>query len=162
MRRTETRLKRLEKFREAQPRETRFQSERPRLTARPGERKGRRGAPSRLRRVSRLLSQAVAHDGDGKSPLAETIDMIQLEFRRLHMQFGGQAELAGLGLRFSPGGKSVTSDAQLLERILSNLVQNAIKHTTRGGVVVVARTTAETLNLEVWDTGCGIAPGSAV
>ncbi len=47
-------------------------------------------------------------------------------FRRLHMHFAGQAEAAGLSLRFKPGGKHVTSDPQLLERILSNLIQNAI------------------------------------
>ncbi len=77
-------------------------------------------------------------------------------FRRLHMHYAGQAEAAGLGLRFSPGGKSVTSDPQLLERILGNLIQNAIKYTEEGGVVVVARTTEDYLNLEVWDTGIGI------
>ncbi|MGM9485010.1 hybrid sensor histidine kinase/response regulator [Roseateles sp. NT4] len=78
-------------------------------------------------------------------------------FRRLQMQYGGQAELAGLGLRFSPGGKAVISDAQLLERILANLIQNAVRYTVKGGVVVVARTTRSHLNLEVWDTGCGIS-----
>ena len=67
-----------------------------------------------------------------------------------------QIRTQGLGLRFSPGGKSVTSDPQLLERILGNLIQNAIKYTEEGGVVVVARTTEESLNLEVWDTGIGI------
>jgi CheY-like chemotaxis protein len=59
-------------------------------------------------------------------------------FRRLHMHYGGQAELAGLGLRFSPGGAVGHSDPQLLERILGNLIQNAIKY-TNGGIVVVAR-----------------------
>jgi signal transduction histidine kinase len=77
-------------------------------------------------------------------------------FRRLHMHFAGQAELAGLGLRFSPGGKSVSSDPQLLERILGNLIQNAIKYTREGGIVVVARTTTTHINVEVWDTGVGI------
>jgi signal transduction histidine kinase len=77
-------------------------------------------------------------------------------FRRLHMQYAGQAEAAGLGLRFSPGGKSVSSDPQLLERILGNLVQNALKYTERGGVVVVARSTPTHTNLEVWDTGIGV------
>lgn len=77
-------------------------------------------------------------------------------FRRLHMQYGGQAELSGLSLRFSPGGKAVVSDAQLLERILGNLIQNALRYTAQGGVAVVARTTRSHLNLEVWDTGCGI------
>jgi len=77
-------------------------------------------------------------------------------FRRLHMHFAGQAEQAGLGLRFSPGGKLVTSDPQLLERILGNLIQNAIRYTEHGGIVVVARTTRAYFNVEVWDTGVGI------
>lgn len=78
-------------------------------------------------------------------------------FRRLHMQYSGQAEQAGLGLRFSPGGKSVSSDPQLLERILGNLIQNAIRYTEQGGIVVVARSTGTHVNVEVWDTGVGIS-----
>ncbi len=77
-------------------------------------------------------------------------------FRRLHMHFAGQAEGAGLHLRFKPGGKHVTSDPQLLERILSNLIQNAIKYTRDGGIVVVARDSGPNVNIEVWDTGIGI------
>lgn len=95
-------------------------------------------------------------DGGAVTPRPQTFPLRDV-FRRLHMQFGGQAELAGLALRFSPGGKSVTSDPQLLERIVGNLVQNAIRYTTTGGVVVVARNTATHLNVEVWDTGCGIS-----
>jgi signal transduction histidine kinase/CheY-like chemotaxis protein len=79
-------------------------------------------------------------------------------FRRLHMQYAGQAEARGLGLRFSPGGKSVTSDPQLLERILGNLLQNALRYTEGGGVVLVARSTRDHIHVEVWDTGIGIAP----
>ncbi|MGC3987158.1 MAG: hybrid sensor histidine kinase/response regulator [Pseudorhodoferax sp.] len=79
-------------------------------------------------------------------------------FRRLHMQYAGQAEARGLGLRFAPGGKSVTSDPQLLERILGNLLQNALRYTERGGVVLVARSTRSHIHVEVWDTGVGIAP----
>jgi signal transduction histidine kinase/CheY-like chemotaxis protein len=77
-------------------------------------------------------------------------------FRRLHMHFAGQAEGAGLHLRFKPGGKLVHSDPQLLERILSNLIQNAIKYTRDGGIVVVARTAGSRAHIEVWDTGVGI------
>lgn len=77
-------------------------------------------------------------------------------FRRLHMHFAGQAEQKGLGLRFSPGGKSISSDPQLLERVMGNLVQNAIKYTERGGIAVVARSTQTHLHLEIWDTGIGI------
>jgi signal transduction histidine kinase/CheY-like chemotaxis protein len=97
-------------------------------------------------------------DGGALVPRLQTFPLRDM-FRRLQMQYAGQAEFAGLGLRFSPGGKSVTSDPQLLERIVGNLVQNAIKYTTRGGIVVVARSTADAVNIEIWDTGCGIAAG---
>lgn len=78
-------------------------------------------------------------------------------FRRLHLHFAGQAEALGLDLRFKPGGKFVRSDPQLLERVLGNLIQNAIRHTQRGGIAVVARNRGDGVHLEVWDSGCGIA-----
>ena len=77
-------------------------------------------------------------------------------FRRLHMHCAGQAEEKGLSLRFNPGAKLVTSDPQLLERILANLVHNAIRYTQEGGVIAVARTRHNRTSLEVWDTGVGI------
>jgi signal transduction histidine kinase/CheY-like chemotaxis protein len=80
-------------------------------------------------------------------------------YRRLHMHCAGQAEERGLSLRFNAGGKLVTSDPQLLERILSNLVHNAIRYTEQGGVVVVTRARGKRTSIEVWDTGVGIAAG---
>jgi CheY-like chemotaxis protein len=96
-------------------------------------------------------------DAGTLAPAMQTFSLRDL-FRRLHMHYGGQAELAGLALRFSPGGRSVHSDPQMLERILSNLIQNSIKYTERGGIVVVARSTSDAVNVEVWDTGSGITP----
>jgi CheY-like chemotaxis protein/anti-sigma regulatory factor (Ser/Thr protein kinase) len=96
-------------------------------------------------------------DAGVMTPRLQTFPLRDM-FRRLHMHYAGQAELAGLGLRFSPGGKSVTSDPQLLERIVGNLIQNAIKYTERGGIVVVARSTERYVNIEIWDTGVGISP----
>lgn len=77
-------------------------------------------------------------------------------FRRLHMHCAGQAEELGLGLRFKPGGRIVTSDPQLLERVLANLIHNSIRYTKEGGIVVLARNRADCISLEVWDTGIGI------
>lgn len=77
-------------------------------------------------------------------------------FYRLHMHCAGAAEEKGLLLRFKPGGKLVTSDPLLLERILANLIHNAIRYTGHGGVSVVARTRHDRISLEVWDTGVGI------
>ena len=79
-------------------------------------------------------------------------------FRRLQMSFAGQAEEAGLQLRFRAGAKVVTSDPQLLERILANLVQNGLRYSRKGaGVLVGARRRRGGVSLEVWDAGIGIA-----
>ncbi|MEY4754069.1 MAG: hypothetical protein RJA44_1744 [Pseudomonadota bacterium] len=94
-------------------------------------------------------------DAGALEPHLQRVSLNEL-FRRLHLHYAGQAEAAGLGLRLSPGGKQVWSDPQLLERILGNLIQNAIKYSHRGGVVVVARSTRTHINLEVWDSGVGI------
>ncbi len=77
-------------------------------------------------------------------------------FRRLHMHFAGQAEARGLQLRFKPGGRVAVSDPQLLERVLANLVQNAIKYSKEGGIIVVARGRGTHMSIEVRDTGPGI------
>lgn len=50
------------------------------------------------------------------------------------------------------------TDPFLLERILRNLVDNAIKYTERGTVGVRAACDAQSVTLAVWDTGLGIAP----
>src|SRR5205085_11693235 len=41
-------------------------------------------------------------------------------------------------------------------RILFNLVSNAVRYTSQGGLVVGCRQRAETARFEVWDTGGGI------
>jgi two-component system, sensor histidine kinase len=79
-------------------------------------------------------------------------------FRRLYQQFGGDAEARDLALRFRATRRVVRSDPLLLERILANLVQNALRYTKRGGVLVAARRNARGVALEVWDTGLGIPP----
>ncbi|WP_448187808.1 ATP-binding protein [Azospirillum sp. sgz301742] len=50
------------------------------------------------------------------------------------------------------------SDPTLLGRMVRNLVENAIRYTERGGVVVDCHTTGNFLLIEVSDTGIGIAP----
>ena len=99
--------------------------------------------------VSKLDAQAI-------EPRPQAFALRDL-FRRLQMSFGGQAEAAGLQLRFKPGGKIVRSDPQLLERALANLIHNGLNHCRSGGVTVLARHWRGGVNIEVWDTGIGIA-----
>jgi signal transduction histidine kinase len=56
-----------------------------------------------------------------------------------------------------PGVDPVRADAQQIGRVLSNLVGNALRHTPRGGsVVLAARRTAAGVEVSVRDTGEGI------
>jgi signal transduction histidine kinase len=56
-----------------------------------------------------------------------------------------------------PGVDPVLVDTQQIERVLTNLVSNALRHTPAGGSVKVrASTTAEGVLVEVCDTGEGI------
>ena len=52
----------------------------------------------------------------------------------------------------------VRSDPLLLEKILRNLISNAIRYTERGRVLIGCRRRGATVSVEVWDTGIGIPP----
>ena len=75
---------------------------------------------------------------------------------RLRLELAPEAAEKNLRLRVRRSRAWVRSDPMLLERILRNLVSNAIRYTERGGVVVGARRRGATLSLEVWDSGVGI------
>ena len=67
------------------------------------------------------------------------------------------AQHKGLSLRVHACAGSIRGDAQLLERILRNLVGNALRYTEHGGVLLSARRQGDQMRLQVWDTGEGIA-----
>jgi signal transduction histidine kinase/CheY-like chemotaxis protein len=77
---------------------------------------------------------------------------------RLDVQYAHQAREKGLKLRIIPSKLAVVSDRVLLERILSNLVGNAIRYTEVGRVLVGCRRHGRMLRIMVADTGIGIAP----
>ena len=67
------------------------------------------------------------------------------------------AQHKGLSLRVHACAGSIRGDAQLLERILRNLLGNALRYTEHGGVLLSARRQGDQMRLQVWDTGEGIA-----
>lgn len=77
-------------------------------------------------------------------------------YARLKLHFEPQAFDKGLGLDFVGGRHAVRADPLLVERILRNLVSNAIRYTEDGGILVSCRQRGERLLLQVWDTGIGI------
>jgi CheY-like chemotaxis protein len=81
---------------------------------------------------------------------------IQRLFDRIETTFAGPAREKGLRLRVRPASAWVCSDFILLERILLNLVSNAVRYTSRGGVLVACRRRGGILRIEIYDTGRGI------
>jgi signal transduction histidine kinase/FixJ family two-component response regulator len=75
---------------------------------------------------------------------------------RLRATFAGTATAKGLTLRIVPSSAWVLTDPILLERVLLNLVSNAVRYTPRGRVIVGCRRRKDALDIEVWDTGPGI------
>ena len=71
--------------------------------------------------------------------------------------FAGAAREKKLSFRALPSDAWVRSDFILLQQIVFNLVQNALRYTRRGGVVVGCRKRGDQLRIEVWDSGIGIA-----
>jgi signal transduction histidine kinase len=76
--------------------------------------------------------------------------------KRIEMTFAAAAREKGLRLRVISSQAFIRSDFILLERILLNLVSNAIRYTVGGGVMVGCRRRGDTLRIEVWDSGIGI------
>ena len=78
--------------------------------------------------------------------------------RRVEFNYAPEAARKRLRLIVVPSGCTVRTDAALLERVLNNLVSNAIRYTERGKILVGCRRRSGAVELQVWDTGIGIAP----
>lgn len=77
-------------------------------------------------------------------------------FHALRRQFTLAARERGIELVFVDSRLALHSDPLLLERILTNLVANALRYTERGRVLVGCRRYGREVRIEVWDTGHGI------
>ncbi|MBV9906368.1 MAG: response regulator [Hyphomicrobiales bacterium] len=80
---------------------------------------------------------------------------IQPLLERVCRDYFAEAESKGLRLTWSRCSAVVRTDPFLLERILRNLVSNAVRYTDRGRIVAGCRR-GNRLRVELWDTGRGI------
>ncbi|MET1082294.1 MAG: ATP-binding protein [Burkholderiales bacterium] len=71
-------------------------------------------------------------------------------------EFRAEAREKGLELTVVGSRRFVHSDPVLLERILRNLISNAIRYTREGGVLLGCRWRRDRVRIEVRDTGPGI------
>lgn len=76
----------------------------------------------------------------------------------LSLQFELVAQAKSLSLRTRAQPITIWADPVVLRRMLGNLISNALRHTTQGGVLISLRQREGVLVFEVWDTGVGIAP----
>ena len=81
-------------------------------------------------------------------------------FARLRLHFEPVAFEKGLMLSFHGEQRVAMADPVLLERVLRNLVSNAIRYADDGGVLVSCRPRQGALLVQVWDTGIGISETS--
>lgn len=78
---------------------------------------------------------------------------------RLAIEFAPLARARGLTLSVQPCSVLVRSDPQLLERMLRNLLFNALRYTRDGRIAFGCRRRGDRLRIEVHDTGRGIDDG---
>ena len=85
-------------------------------------------------------------------------------FEQIRLAMLDAASDKGLRLRVRPTSAWVRSDPVLLQRILQNLVANAVRYTQQGSVLLACRPSGDgpdsgaRVRIEVWDSGIGIAP----
>ncbi|MCL6516028.1 ATP-binding protein [Alicyclobacillus sp.] len=111
-------------------------------------------------RMVRLTEDLLQLTGleSGEAPLRPVRVDIREWMDRAHRRFALQAQAQGVHLSTESSGRGfVVGDADLLDRLLDNLVSNALHYTPRGGAVrLCAECTGDRVCLTVADTGIGI------
>lgn len=67
-----------------------------------------------------------------------------------------EAEEKNIRLIYCPSSLTIFTDPILLERILRNIISNAVRYTDKGRILVGCRRHGTRLKIEVWDSGRGI------
>lgn len=78
---------------------------------------------------------------------------------RICLDYIKDAEAKGLNMTCIAGRAVGETDPVLLERVVRNLVANAVRYTKQGRILVGCRRRRGRIVIQVWDTGPGIAPG---
>lgn len=99
--------------------------------------------------MSRLDAGVVA-------PQLQCVDLGAL-LERLARDYAAPAQNKGLKFRTSLRRMAVRTDPALLERALRNLIENALRYTERGGILIGLRRRGDRVRIDVFDTGVGVA-----
>jgi len=96
-------------------------------------------------------------DANAVDVIFEPVQVSEL-FKTLMVDFMPAAQEKGLDIRFVNSSAYIESDGVQVERILRNLIMNALRYTDEGRVLVGCRRTHDQLSFCIYDTGVGIAP----
>ncbi|MFL6603108.1 MAG: ATP-binding protein [Steroidobacteraceae bacterium] len=118
----------------------------------------RRGGSRLLKLVNSLLEFSRIEAGRIEAAFEPT--NLGALTRDLASMFRSAFERAGVTLTIDcdPTPEPVYVDCDKWEKIVLNLISNALKFTFAGSVRVLQRTQSDHIQLEVTDSGCGIAP----
>ncbi|NQD37863.1 response regulator [Permianibacter sp. IMCC34836] len=89
-------------------------------------------------------------------PQREAVPLARI-LKPLRAEFAATAQQQDLLFSVQETAVWVDTDPRMLRRILQNLISNALRYTARGRVHVGVRRVANTIRIEVHDTGIGIA-----
>lgn len=117
---------------------------------------------SNTRRMQRIVDDLLdlsRIESGGWTPNPATIDIESIAAEVL-AGMSSRAAAKGITLRVDvePAGLVVDADPTALRQVLTNLVDNAVRHTAEGEVVVRARSSSGGIAVGVRDTGAGIRP----
>jgi two-component system, sensor histidine kinase len=108
--------------------------------------------------LSKLVEELLEISRLDSGAIQPRVDQIVVDemFSLLEQEFTPLAASKGLSLRVRRCGLAIDSDPLLLQRVIRNLLANAIRYTQKGGVLLAARPRGGLISIEVWDTGPGI------
>jgi signal transduction histidine kinase len=123
-----------------------------------------------------MLSKLESAIQNMKSLLRDLLDVSKLENRldnvdtapvklkpmldNVFHEFEAIAADKSIKLKFHAKDFVINSDIGMLERIVRNLLSNAIRYTSQGGVLLACRKRKGQVSIEIWDTGRGIPKDS--
>lgn len=109
-----------------------------------------------LRKLLNTILDLSRLDAGTVNPAREIFSVSSV-FVHLKSEFETLAEEKGIDLRVCKCSLPIYTDPVLFERVLRNLISNAIRYTTKGKVLVGCRRHAHSVSIQVLDTGAGIS-----
>lgn len=118
-----------------------------------------RNIDSSLEAVEAILGMVLDISRLDTSSLKPEISVFRLDklMNQIATDFTPLARKKGLELRVVPSSVVVKTDRNMLRRLIQNLVSNSIKYSRNGGILLGVRRRGDHIDLQVIDTGIGIA-----